>query len=97
MFATLPLPILFGLLAQAEAIPADSQPGPAAQAEPAPAADPEAAPASPAKRAQGIETPPVAESPLKVGLRAGAEFLLSGDVPPKVGSSFSPFVRYEVT
>jgi hypothetical protein len=40
-------------------------------------------------------TPPPA-SPLKVGFRAGADFQRSGDVPPKVGYSFSPFLQYEV-
>jgi hypothetical protein len=91
----LPLPILFGLLAQAEAMPAETQP--AAQAEPPPAAQPAPTPAPPPKPAQRLETPPVPESPLKVGLRAGADFQRSGDVPPEVGYSFSPFVQYEVT
>lgn len=30
-----------------------------------------------------------------LGFRAGADFLLSGDVPPKVGYSFSPFFQYD--
>jgi hypothetical protein len=73
--------------------------GAALGAEPAPATEPIPAPAllPTAKPEQiSIATPPPA-SPFKVGFRAGADFQLSGDVPPKVGYSFSPFIQYEVT
>jgi hypothetical protein len=101
VLATLPLPLLFGLLAQAEPAPAEMPPpaGAALVAEPAPATEPIPAPAlrPTAKPEQSANTTPPPASPFKVGFRAGADFQLSGDVPPKVGFSFSPFIQYEVT
>jgi hypothetical protein len=113
MFGTLPIPILLGLLAQAEPAPPEPtspsweaapvnpvaqprEPGASQQkpeALPAPAPVPTPSPTTPPPT-PGQATPG-RESPFKVGFCAGADFQISGDVPPKVGFSFSPFFEYQ--
>lgn len=88
MFATPPILLTLALLAQAELAPPEPEPVPAA---PAPEVAPSPAPAPPAEPAL-----PLPESPLKVGLRAGAEFRMAADITPKVGYAFSPFVQYQL-
>ena len=116
MLATLPIPLLIALLAQAEPAPAESRPAepaptdaqpaaqatsaptaePAAEAEPAPEPGPTPAAPAPAKPESELwpEKTPASQPQLMFGFRAGADFQLSGDVSPKVGYSFSPFVQY---
>lgn len=88
MFPTPPLLLMLGLLAQAEAAPAEEvQPPP-------PAPSPEVFP-SPLVPAPPPPAEPVPDSPVKIGLRAGAEFRLTADIAPKVGYAFSPFLQYQ--
>jgi hypothetical protein len=108
VLATLPIPILLALLAQAETAPADTTaqpadeaasaptPEPGAGAEPAPASEPPPAAPAPAKPEpeQSPAKTPASQPNMMFGFRAGADFQLSGDVSPKVGYSFSPFVQY---
>jgi len=103
MLVTLPIPILIGLLAQAEPAPAEptAQPAEAATsgnaAEAAPAEAPAPTPALPAasKPEPGPGTAGGEALPVLLGFRAGADFQLSGDVTPRVGYSFSPFGQYD--
>jgi len=107
VLATLPIPILLALLAQAEPAPAEPSAQPQAEATPAPAAEPAAGaepapeppPATPAppepepQQAQaGLSQP---EPRMMFGFCAGADFQLSGDVSPKVGYSISPLFQYD--
>jgi len=106
VLATLPIPILIALLAQAEPAPAETAAQPHAEAttpaaEPAPGAEPAPeptppppAPAPTEPEAKPVE-PPEAEPHMTFGFRAGADFQLSGDVSPKVGYSISPFFQYD--
>jgi hypothetical protein len=89
MFATPPILLMLGLLAQAETLPAEALPpsAPAPEVLPSPVA-PAATEPEPAS--------PEPESPVKVGFRAGAEFRMSADITPKVGYAFSPFFQYQV-
>jgi len=106
VLATLPIPMLIALLAQAEPAPpdvasqdaAEAAPAPAeeraAGAEPAPASEPLPALLPPTKPEQGPDRPPDGGPQILLGFRAGADFQLSGDVSPRVGYSFSPFFQY---
>ncbi len=109
MLATLPIPILLALLAQAEPAPAEpsAQPqaeaAPAATAEPGAGAEPAPEPAPPptALAPTEPEPKPAREGPsrpeprMMFGFCAGADFQLSGDVSPKVGYSISPLFQYD--
>ena len=109
MLVTLPIPILFALLAQAEPAPAETTAQPAAEAasapatetgagaEPAPAEEPPPAALPPAKpeAEPGLQRTPESEPHMMFGFRAGTDFQLTGDVSPKVGYSFSPFFQYD--
>ena len=107
MLATLPIPILLALLAQAEPAPAEPSAQPQAEAAPAPAAEP-AAGAEPAPEPPPATLAPPEPEPkpaqaelsqpeprMMFGFCAGADFQLSGDVSPKVGYSLSPFFQYD--
>jgi hypothetical protein len=107
VLATLPIPILIALLAQAEPAPAETTAQPQIEAAPAPAAEPatgaepapEPAPTpavlAPTEPEPKPAEPPAAEPRMMFGFRAGADFQLSGDVSPKVGYSISPFFQYD--
>jgi hypothetical protein len=109
VLVTLPIPILLALLAQAEPAPADTTAQPAAEAAPAPAAEPAAgAEPAPAPEPPPTALPPAEPEPehgvqstsdsdpqMMLGFRAGADFQLTGVVPPKLGYSFSPFFQYD--
>ena len=105
MLATLPIPILIALLAQAEPAPADAQPKgeaepmptaePAAGAEPAPAPEPAPGTLAPPELEPKQAEPPAAEPRMLFGFCAGADFQLSGTISPKVGYSLSPFFQYD--
>ena len=107
MLATLPIPILLALLAQAEPAPAEPSAQPQAEATPAPAAEP-AAGAEPAPEPPPATLAPPEPEPqqaqaglsqpeprMMFGFCAGADFQLSGDVSPKVGYSISPLFQYD--
>jgi hypothetical protein len=92
MFATPPILLIVGLLAQAEAMPAEVQP----EAPVAPVPEVAPNPVEPSLPSPVEPVAPEPESPFKIGFRAGAEFRISADITPKVGYAFSPFLQYQV-
>jgi len=90
MFATPPILLVLGLLAQAELAPPEMEPVP-------PSSAPEGTPGTVTPVSPEIVPAlPEPESPIKLGFRAGAEFRNSADITPKVGYAFSPFFQYQV-